>query len=379
MCYARNVGTCDTCGTRGTRGEENFPSYCNYNLFIVFTYAADPDFLRDGALGSPRSTFVPSAGNRANLSSRTSTIHRIQYMKTSTAMWALAAIVAMGLGTGCSDNTLAPTNPTSDPMMRGRATTAQSAMIQLSGGGTFASEGTQVWKFDKTAGAEYFDGGTQSDREWAADQQRCTFFDGGTLESKTRGSGPHASVMTPKSGLDVVSARTAWDLTQESTSSSTVDVNLSGLIVGESWMSNRTFPMGSGGTGTGGKYSFTLRNSDGTSRVENLAYQLVDGAGNVVSSGAIVSTQGHEDNLLYTKNAGNLDLYDGWVATILGGDTSNGNNADGADTETFSLPFTLGSGDYAFTVTGTIKGVSGAADLSLNVSSVLHISAQGCQ
>jgi hypothetical protein len=284
-----------------------------------------------------------------------------------------ATLITLSLGSiGCDDS--APTS-TSNGANKGAnaSSTAQSAMLDLSGDASFVVNESSVYQFDATAAAAYFSGGTATQRRNVAQQQRCTFWDGGTLTSATVGGGPGAVTITPIAATNPVAAGTAWTLVSSETS--TVDITFDGVIVGESWMANKQHPIGTGGIGTGGKYSFTLRNPDGTSRVQGLAYSLDGGT----TWTDIVATQGHVDDIEYLKTAGNTALVDGWVASILTGDTHPGNDGTGANIETFSIDLNgLGSGDYSLLVKGTIKGVEGLSDMAFEVSRNVTVSAGNC-
>ncbi len=70
-------------------------------------------------------------------------------------------------------------------------------------------------------------------------------------------------------------------------------------IAGESWMTNKTFP-------TLGKYSFTMRNEDGTPRISNLSYSL-DGATPIALDYTMEDANSNNGcllNFFYTANAG---------------------------------------------------------------------------
>lgn len=272
--------------------------------------------------------------------------------------------------TGCDEPS--PTTPQSGSVNKGSATTAQSAMLAISGDDAIAVHDTAVYQFDADAAAAYFTGGDANQRRNAARQQRCTFWSGGALRSDTVGGGKNRVIISPASSTPVA-AQTAWDLTSSTTS--TVDLEFEGLIIGESWMANAQHPIGDDGTGSGGKYSFSLRNEDGTSRVTDLAYSIDGGA----TWTSISATQGHVDDIEYVKTAGNTDLDDGWVASILLNDTHPGNDDDGADIETFSIAIDdVPAGDHDVQVRATIKGVEALTTHSFSVTRSLTVSAANC-
>lgn len=282
---------------------------------------------------------------------------------------AIASIALATIGCGESGPTSAPN---SNPVNKGSATTAQSAMLAISGDEAVAVNDTASYQFDADAAAEYFTGGDATQRRNTARQQRCTFWSGGELESDTIGGGKNKVIITPISSSPVA-AETAWVLTSSTTS--TVDLEFDGVIVGESWMANAQHPIGDDGTGSGGKYSFSLRNDDGTSRVTGLSYSIDNGT----TWTPISATQGHVDDIDYFKTAGNIDLYDGSVASILLNDTHPGNDDDGADIETFSIDLTdVPAGSHQLLVRATIKGVEALTTHSFTVTRTLTVSAGNC-
>jgi len=284
---------------------------------------------------------------------------------------------------GCGKSMQDPlsSDPTSRSLMGGSlakdpAQTAQSAMIDIQGAGDFVVTNSEVWHFDQNLGANYFDatGGTATQQANAkkniAQQQRCTFWNGGTLVSGTEGP----VTVTPK-GDGVVAAKTAWVLSSSS-GSSTVDVTVNITIAGESFVLSKQF-------WPNGKYSFTLTNPDGSSRIENLTVTLSGDASRTDNPNHTLVDGGA--SFEYTGNAGangtaKSYLKDGKMGDILTGDSFKGNDLGPYSIAIVDpITYTLGPGNYTITVTGTIKGVDGNASLSFSGTATTTISAEGCQ
>jgi hypothetical protein len=161
-----------------------------------------------------------------------------------------------------------------------------------------------------------------------------------------------------------------------------VPVTVNAEIAGESALQSSNAKLGL-------KYSFSLLNGDGTSRVTNLILSLngVPAAtplSTIVSNcpGCLAGAPGALD-FAYTTNAGsngNVSLLkDGDARTILNSDSFAGNNNGGADGSALSMAimdpvqFTLGEGSYSVTLTGLVKGNAASADLPFSVTKVITI------
>jgi hypothetical protein len=243
--------------------------------------------------------------------------------------------------------------------------TAQSVMIDIAGGTEFRVEGNQVWKFDQNAAAMDFGYAAcsgnkpcQNEAIRAANASKCALWEDG---------------------------RKYWNLVQDNGSdqsgTSTLDLNIS--ILGQSWMSNKTFPVKT--DGKSGKYSFTMGTTD-SSRISNLTIS-VNGISHPLSHTILNGSQINGNcfsGMTYTANAGAFGLSqsylkDGVISTILGSDytSANDNDCPSIGKATFQIP--AATGDYQITVSGTIKGNEVAASSTFSSTSVIHISAEGCQ
>jgi hypothetical protein len=296
------------------------------------------------------------------------------------------ALAALGLLLyGCEKINQDPTGVTStDGSLAKAATTAQSAMIDIQGGGDFIIVSDEVWHFDQDCGAGYFSatGGNANQQANAkknlAQQQRCKFWNGsGDLVGGTQGPVTVTVVSQP------TVEKTCWTLTDQ-TGGGPVQVCYDITIAGESFVLNNKFS-------PNGKYSFTLRNADLTSRIQNLTVTLSGSANQVDYPGhTLVDGDGTNNCLLdfsYTGNAGTNGtaqsyLQNGTMGDILNSDSFSKND-NGCPYTTIAnvdqICYSLGVGSYTVTVTGTIKGVEGNASLNFSGTAQVNISAEGCQ
>jgi hypothetical protein len=230
-------------------------------------------------------------------------------------------------------------------------------------------------------------------------QDRCVFLDGGTLGSEQytksismkgkNGSGNYTFVFTYLiSASAPVAPNTAWELFHTSTegdavSSMPLDIKIAGQSVNKS--SNAKL---------GTKYSYSLLNPDGTSRVQNLQVSfngvlLAEPSSTVAQNcpGCLAGDAGAVD-FWFEANAGtNGDsslLLVGDARSILNSDTFAGNNNGGADgsalahaiVDSIELPIT--DGDNLITVSGTVKGVDALASQTFTSSKTVHVVHAGC-
>ena len=185
---------------------------------------------------------------------------------------------------------------------------------------------------------------------------------------------------------DPVAPKTAWvyDRTLGDTAGADLDINAQ--IAGESVVVSNQFP-------APGKYSFSLANSDGTSRVTNLLYTVTDQNGVSVTLPVSSTTSYPTDLLIESYNGGtngNVGLL--WQALpaqmrhILNNDAASNNNNGGADGSAMAVDtvqkatFTLPAGEYQIRLTGTVKGNSASADVQFNILSRTKITyiGSGC-
>jgi len=256
-----------------------------------------------------------------------------------------------------------------------------------------------------------------------ANGEKCTFFNGGTLtgtDTYTKtvtvvvNSGPQAGRGTwkftytyniapdPSKDQDTsqpgvqVAPRTAWNLI-DSSGASTVSVEVNGTIAGQSVVQNDA----KGKRTWNRKYSFTLLNPDGSSRITDLKVTVsgTDSNGNPVSleayPGHTVDT--NPGDFEYTGNAGtngNTNLLvpgPAMVSDILKGNVTatDGGKDDFIQNDVVvgyvhlatmePVTFDLGPGTYTVTISGKVKGTDGNLDLSFDVTQHLTISAEGCE
>lgn len=314
--------------------------------------------------------------------------------RTMILLSGLMALAAVGLLLpGCEKSMQSPSplssNPTASPvngaLAKESAQTAQSVMIDIQGAGDFIIESDQTWQFDKACGANYFSasGGTATQQANAKEnfshQQRCKFWNGsGDLVGGTQGP------VTVTVASQPTTAKTCWTL-HSSSSGDNVDVGVNITIAGESFLLNKQFS-------PNGKYSFTLKNSDGSSRIANLAVTLSGDASQVDNPGhTIVDGDATNNNCLlafeYTGNAGTngtaqTHLQDGTMGDILNSDSTPKNDGGCGTTSIANvdpISYNLGVGSYTITVSGTVKGVDGNANLAFSGTAQVTISAQGCE
>jgi hypothetical protein len=324
--------------------------------------------------------------------------------------------------------------------------TAQSGMIDLSVSpqGPFYITGSETWHLDtdlaKAAYSNAWDGNNPAVsctgnaancdstnqpttptrpapdpiKQGDAIGDRCIFWDGGTLPSDTytqyvtingiNGKGNWKFTWTYNFGGDTVAAKTAWYLQDSSTTTPTVTIQsqIMSLSVLE-----KTNPLL-------WKASFTLQNSDGSPRINNLKVVVIGPDGNTIldhtftSEEIAVFTQTDSSGPIdfdYSGNAGEngqvgilsaipplhalaSSIVNGGVISADGKyDNFLGNNyvegigspaiarADIADQEIVLTQ----EGTYTITISGVLKdSVDGLLSLPISATSTLTISAMGC-
>lgn len=198
---------------------------------------------------------------------------------------------------------------------------------------------------------------------------------------------------------------TAWDL-KDSSGSNAAHININAHIAGESVISSKQYAR---------KYSFSLLNSDGTSRVQNLVLTLnsVNADGTltpiqVANPGSTVVSNTPGSTAIQTSNLGEfiigsdgaLDFFyngvngsngntgllysPGDARTILNTDNFSGNNNGGSDGSALAaavmdtVGVDIGEGSYTITLTGTVKDNSGTGDLSISVTKNIVVVTPGC-
>lgn len=313
----------------------------------------------------------------------------------------------------------------------GPTQTGQGIMVNLDAQGTFAIVSNDFYQYDETTAASYFtnvwngnaptvscsgpgctststppvapsapapDAGKVTGPTGAVKTQKCIFLDGGTLSGSTytktdqtiQGSGSSKKTWTFTYTYNVtptanpVTAFTAWNYVG-STGDSTAHISIGAEIAGESVISSAKFDK---------KYSFSLRDDLGESRVTNLVV-TVDGIPYNATSqlvencpGCLFGDPGSVD-FAYTTNAGTNGvaslLTDGDARTLLNSDSFAGNQNGGTDGRALAkavmdaVEVALGPGDHTVTLTGSVKGnTATSANVDFTVTQTIHVIAPGC-
>lgn len=358
------------------------------------------------------------------------------FLRTGLSTVPLAVLVACGGGAdiGGSPTEAAAGKPTTS------SSTGQGIWVNATGGGDYSIQQTNVYKFNVDAAAGYYSNAVLSGPVVActgsptacglpdpsgvpavppaadpaqltnvangtAYAERCTFLSGGPLSgTKTYTQTITHSASSPTRqykytwtyqvlplSSDPVAALTAWDLFNSS-GDSTAAVSIGADIAGQSVVKNAS---------NGTKYSWSLRDDLGLSRITNLVVTMSDGSTSTPYStdstlaenapGALAGDAGAVD-FVHTTNAGsNGDtslLLNGDARSILNGviglDTFAGNNNGGADGKALAkavmTPVTvnLAPGTYTATLTGTVKGNAALLGLDFKVQQTLNIVGASC-
>jgi hypothetical protein len=315
--------------------------------------------------------------------------------------------------------------------------TAQGIMVNLDATGTFAVVNNVQYRYNTATAAAYFTNTRTSgpsvacsgsaancaatnqpaaptppapdparvdgaDAGSAVNLNQCAFLNGGTLAGLSpytqpvtingqNGKGNWTFTWTytvaPDPSYDAdpdtagvqVGELTAWDFVRSDVEAASVALNA--RIAGESVLFKSPSYK---------KYSFSLLNSDGTSRVQNLHLSVTDSGNNTVldtTPGSVISAP---VDFTYTTNAGTNGaavqyLANGDARGILNTDSFPGNDNGGADgsalalatMETQNVSLSTG-GDYDVTLRGTVKDNSGNTSIPFNVLSTLHLVTPGC-
>lgn len=222
---------------------------------------------------------------------------------------------------------------------------------------------------------------------------RCVWMDGGTLgaliytqtASKLVGNLKYTYTYTyavsPLS--NPVAAKTAWVYDRTLGDASGADLVINAQIAGESVVVSSQFP-------APGKYSFSLANGDGTSRVANLLYTVTDQNGVAVTMPVASTTSYPTDLLIESYNGGTngtaallWNPLPALMSHILNNDAASNNNNGGADGSAMAVEtlqqatFTLPAGDYAIRLTGTVKGNTASADMPFTIQNKTKITYVG--
>ncbi len=171
---------------------------------------------------------------------------------------------------------------------------------------------------------------------------------------------------------DFVSILAAWDFVSSS-GESTARILINAEIAGQSVTSSSK---------TDRKYSFSLLNSDGTNRVQNL---VITANGVPYAAGSVVK---FPVDFFYTTNAGSSGvttlLKNGDARTTLNTDSFNGNNNGGTTGSALALaimnavPVDLAPGLHSVDLTGTVKGNSATTNIAFKITQIVNIITPGC-
>ena len=235
----------------------------------------------------------------------------------------------------------------------------------------------------------------------ACQQNKCTFWSGGSLTGltytqqvknvpgvNTKGNWTFTYNYAVTPNVASVDPETAWDLTSQTGGDGNAQINIDAQIAGESMVTSSQWPCASGtpGKASCGKFSFSLGNTDGTSRVQNLTITVYDSSGNIVGAPYFAtSTLTSGITFAYTTNAGSNGntqyLQNGDASTVLNINDVPGHGFGPSDLQEAimtTVPLSLAAGTYNVVLTGVVKGNSGTADLPITVSGQVTVSAENC-
>jgi hypothetical protein len=325
--------------------------------------------------------------------------------------------------------------------------TAQSAMFNNTAAGTFMISGTEVWSYNKATAATYFSNtltsgpvvscGGNPNTDCASENQppapavpapdpakltpfvasnSCKFWNGTALTLNPLPQDNQYTQSVTISGLNgkgnwkfewtytiafadsvggPYAAKTAWDL--DSSSSTFASVGVAGFFAGQSTQKKAKASPGNPWTF---KASHTMTADDGSSRLVNPQYSILDSNGDLVCGPKDIAVLPIESGVdyRYAQNAGvngstNQLIDDAMVSAIQQGNVAS----PGGDKDNFAgNDYTNGErqfvdedntpkcsisqeGSYSLIVTGTLKGVSGTTPpIGFSTTSNVCISAGTC-
>ena len=276
----------------------------------------------------------------------------------------------------CTKNGLAPEPAPANKHSSAKlsAMTAQSIMMSGMDDIAIVITGNERWEFDKTA-ASIADFGYND----------CNPATSGQGNGNGCRSQALSNAMQARCIYWNQPGHPYWVLVDSNVSGGgSTDITFDITIAGESWMTSKAFP-------NLGKYSFTMRDSNGSSRISNLAYSIDGGTPVAIGEALLEDANGDNGCLLalpYVANAGTFGagvanlITDQTIGYILNLDDFVPNNVGCgsvtiAHVPSFTLP--LGTGSHIVTVYGTLKGNDGMAKSNYSYSTNVHISAQGCE
>ena len=322
--------------------------------------------------------------------------------------------------------------------------TAQSAMFNNTAAGTFMISGTEVWSYNKATAATYFSNTLTSGPEVSCSGKQadcasgnqpptpaapapdpakltpfvasnsCNFWNGTALTLNPLPQDNQYTQSVTISGLNgkgnwkfewtytidfaqssgPYPAKTAWDLV--SSSSTSAEVGVAGFFAGQSTQKKAKAAPGNPWTF---KASHTMTADDGSSRLVNPQYSIVDSNLNLVCGPMDIAVRPIERGVdyLYARNAGyngsTSQLIDNALVSAIqqgsafspDGDTDNfaGNDSTNGERQSVDEDNTpkcsiSQPGTYYLNITGTLKGVSGTVSLPFSTTSTVCISAGTC-
>lgn len=323
-------------------------------------------------------------------------------MKISTGI--VAGLLMAGIViSGCSEGANPVTGtPLSKP--ENASETAQSIGITFNGVGESIElpAGDVTWEFDPNCAREFFHvvGTTGSPSPNAGQQgaaitqvvmdNRCAFFEGGTLVGGTVNFGTKSVTVAPKNTTTYpadVPAGQCWTMDGEEV---TETVDFQADIAGESLVMRN-----SGNDFWEKKFSFSLIDAEEGSRVHDVVYTLEEWDGTTwqtvetVNVGTVTDITSGEWDHMYIANAGTFGdvishLVSGYTigaiiddeGGISGDNHENNNSTNSPDSDdnaevahgpTHSFTFSE-AGSYRIRVNATVKGNAGVATHSITVT-----------
>lgn len=248
----------------------------------------------------------------------------------------------------------------------GGTKTCQSVMIAVEAPSDIIIGESQVWRFDKQAAA-------MADFGWN---------DCATLECREQAEMDARGNRCAYWNMD---GHPYWNMTSSSISGNAV-VTVNATIISESFMLGGKYK-------ENGKYSFSVRNPNGTSRLTNLTYS-VDGGPPVVIGHTVVDGDPAGNNCLlgsnYITNNGPYGNSAGFpylksnqtIGAILASDDNPSNDAGcpGISIAVADpIELILSPGDHTIIISGVLNGNDVSGLVNVSQSKILKISAMGCE
>lgn len=276
-----------------------------------------------------------------------------------------AALFITGMVSCTKKDVPDPVTPAGMQQKLSATKTCQSIMISVEGPVEIIVEESQTWKFLKRdAAIADFDWNScatipcKKSAEQAAFAHRCDYW--------------------------IKDGHPFWVMISNNVSRNT-EVTLTATIAGESFMLGGQY-------NENGKYSFTMRNPDGTSRLTNLMYR-VDGGEPIFVRHSVIDGDPLLNNcfldFFYSANNGPYGNEEAFqylktemtTGEIFASDDAVSNDA-GCPNVSIAVvqpvTFSLSHGNHTVVLSGTLKGNDGEKDVTISEVSTLNISAMGC-